>query len=188
VNVSKVYLPKNEYSRPGTLLKEVRGLALHWVGNPGTSAIFNRNYFELRKNGALGYGSAHFVVGLEGEVIQCMPEEEMAYHVGAIQYTDFARNRFGDYPNNCLLGIETCHLDWEGRYPVKTLTAACELCANLCERYDLDPLADITTHYAITRKVCPKWFVSHPQDLEQFQRAVRGLMIVHDSEGADGAV
>ena len=39
------YLPLNEYSRPGTPLKEISGVVVHYVGNPGTSAAANRSFF-----------------------------------------------------------------------------------------------------------------------------------------------
>ena len=71
-------LPVNEWSRPGDSLKRVRGIVLHYVGNPGTSAQANRNYFASLEDGELGvYASSHFIVGLEGEVVQCVPLTEM---------------------------------------------------------------------------------------------------------------
>ena len=82
-------LTPNKYSRPQTPLKEVRGITLHWVENPGTSADFNRNYFEMRKSGQHGYGSAHYIIDNRG-ILQCIPEDEMAYHVGAQSYTALA--------------------------------------------------------------------------------------------------
>ena len=64
--VREDFLTVNPYSRPGDELKTIRGVVIHYVGNPGTSAQANRNYFESLKDGADGtYASSHFVVGLE---------------------------------------------------------------------------------------------------------------------------
>jgi N-acetylmuramoyl-L-alanine amidase len=58
------------------------------VANPGTSALQNRNYFEGLKSQSLNdpkavFASAHFIVGLQGEVLQCLSLDEMVYHMGA---------------------------------------------------------------------------------------------------------
>ena len=77
--VQQDLLSVNPYSRPGDELKSIRGVVIHYVGNPGTSAQANRNYFESLSAGTDGtYASSHFVVGLEGEVIQCVPLTEIA--------------------------------------------------------------------------------------------------------------
>lgn len=40
------YLPLNEYSRPGTPLREISGVVVHYVGNPGSSAANNRSFLQ----------------------------------------------------------------------------------------------------------------------------------------------
>ena len=71
-------LTVNEYSRPGITLEQVNGIVIHYTANPGTSAQDNRNYFENLKDTGETYASAQFVIGLEGEIIQCVPCNEMA--------------------------------------------------------------------------------------------------------------
>ena len=39
------YIPINEYSRPGTPLREISGVVVHYVGNPGTTAAAIRMGF-----------------------------------------------------------------------------------------------------------------------------------------------
>ena len=170
----KKLLTPNEWSRPQTRLLSVKGLVVHWVGNPQTSSTANWRFFESRKGGDYGYGSAHYIIGLEGEAVQCIPDDEMAYHVGALEYTDYALAKFGDYPNNCTIGIETCHLDWEGHYSTKTLEATAKLIAALCKTHGLHPIRDVTTHYAITGKDCPKFFVARPKAWDWFKYAIAG--------------
>lgn len=66
------FLPMNEYSRPGETLPEVRDIFVHYTANPGTSAAQNRSYFEQQKDMHEASVSAHFIIGYEGEIIQCI--------------------------------------------------------------------------------------------------------------------
>lgn len=166
------YLTPNKWSRPRLAIGEIKGICLHWVGNPLTGAKFNRDFFELRKNGRYGYGSAHYIVGIEGEVVECIPTHEIAYHAGPTTDTKKeAAIYYGEVPNKHLIGVETCHLDWDGNYTEETWQSMIALCAKLLRRYGL-PGTAITTHNYITGKLCPKLFVTHPEKLEEFKLLV----------------
>lgn len=168
------YLSINEFSRPGRRLHQIRGIVIHWVANPQTTPQQNRDFFEHRKHGDNGYGSAHFIVGIHGQIIQAIPTDEMAYHVGSETYTNYARAKFGDYPNNCTIGIELCHPDWSGKFTEETLRSASRLAANLCREFDLDPIDDVTTHHRIVGwKNCPRWFVQNPEKFCAFKLMVQ---------------
>jgi N-acetylmuramoyl-L-alanine amidase len=174
------YLTPNQFSRPKLALKPVKALVIHWVENPGTGAMMNRNFFENRKYGKTGYGSAHFIVDLSGEIVQCIPIGEVAYHVGAAQYNDGIADRFGPWPNNCTIGIETCHIDKFGKYTQETLEAAQELAAHLCQIFSLQPVYDILRHYDYTGKICPRWFVDHPLDFALFKQGAKKILLAMD--------
>jgi len=173
-------LTVNQFSRRGTKLTGVKAIVIHWVANPGSTALQNRNYFESLKNQSTDfearYASAHFIVGIDGEIIQCVPCDEMAYHVGAKSYTSDAISRLGNYPNDCTIGVELCHPADDGRFSPSTLLTAAELCALLCIQFGLDPIQDIWTHHGITGKNCPKWFVDHPEKFESFKRDATAAM------------
>ena len=65
-------LPVNKYSRPGTALSEVNGIVIHYTANPGTTALQNREYFAgLAETGETS-ASSHFIIGLDGEIVQCI--------------------------------------------------------------------------------------------------------------------
>lgn len=179
MKIEKDLLTMNEYSRPHRPLIGVLGLVLHWTGSAGVSARQIRDYFESLKDGESGrYASAHYIVGTDGEVIQAIPEAEMAYHCGSETYTQFALERFSDYPNNCTLAIEMCHPDWDGQFTKETMRSVIELCTKLCRKYGLDPIHDITTHHAVVGwKACPKWFTEHPDDLCLLKALVRDKVI-----------
>jgi N-acetylmuramoyl-L-alanine amidase len=161
IDVQRKLLTVNPFSRPGKKLSGVKGIVIHWVANAGSTAEQNRNYFESLKGQSLSdnsarYASAHFIAGLKGGIVQCVPAEEMAYHAGAKKYTPEALGRLGHYPNNCTIGIELCHPTGDGHFTPETVLAAAELCALLCVQFGLDPLRDIWRHYDITGKRCPQ--------------------------------
>ena len=146
--VEKDYLTVNEWSRPGTPLEDIRGVVIHYVGNPGTTARANRNYFESLSSGEeAAYASSHFVVGLEGEVIQCVPLTEIAY----------ASNE----RNADTISIEVCHPDETGEFSPVTYDSVVRLTAWLCETFRLDPETDVIRHYDVTGKYCPKYYVEN---------------------------
>jgi N-acetylmuramoyl-L-alanine amidase len=177
MNIQRDFLTINLFSRPGKRLSGVKAPVIHWVANPGSTAKQNRDYFESLKSQSLNdasarYASAHFIAGISGEVVQCLPTDEMAYHVGAKSYTPEALSRLGHYPNNRTVGIELCHRHNDGRFTTETRLSAKELCALLCIQFGLDPVRDILTHHDITGKVCPKWFVENPEDFTVFKNCI----------------
>ncbi|MDO4314989.1 MAG: peptidoglycan recognition family protein [Oscillospiraceae bacterium] len=157
--VRKDYLTVNEWSRPGTELEEINGVVIHYVGNPGTTAQANRNYFESLSSGAEGtYASSHFVVGLEGEVIQCIPLTEVAYA---------SNGRNGD-----TVAIEVCHPDETGEFLPAAYDRCVELTAWLCREFRLDPAEDVIRHYDVTGKCCPRYYVDNPEAWDTFRADV----------------
>jgi N-acetylmuramoyl-L-alanine amidase len=175
MNITERLLTKNKYSRPCTLLKAVKGIVIHWVANPGSTAQGNRNYFEGLKNQVppddKRFASAHYIIGLEGEIIRCVPDKEVCYHVGADKYTNEALRRLSSYPNNCTIGIELCHPAADGKFTDKTLASCREIAASLLAAYSLSG-NDIWRHYDVTGKLCPKYFVEHTDEWDAFKASL----------------
>lgn len=182
MNVIQLPLTRNEYSRPGKQIREVLGIVMHWTAAPRQNARQVRDYFESKKDGTTGYGSAHYVIDQSGEVLQCIPDTETAYHCGSETYTDDARSRFGKYcssnssPNNCTIGVELCPTDDAGHFTTATITAAVELCAEICSRYQLQADAITTHHDVVGWKSCPKLWTEKPQLFTAFVESVRDYM------------
>lgn len=152
-------LTPNPYSRPGTPLEEVNGVVVHYVGNPGTTAAQNRSFFEglAQQDGSPGsdtYASSHFLIGLEGEIIQCIPLNEWAY-------CSSERNRD-------TISIECCHPDDTGAFTDATYHSLVKLVRWLMDEYHLST-EDVIRHYDVTGKECPRYYVLHPEAWAQFK-------------------
>jgi N-acetylmuramoyl-L-alanine amidase len=177
--IREALLTPNANSRSQLQMRMVQAIVVHWVGNPLTSAEFNRVYFESLKNGTTK-ASAHYIID-NREIVRCIPEAEVAYHCGspAGTYTPWAAAKWGnEHPNWYCLGIEHCHPGWSGEWEKETIRQSRLLCAGLCFQYGLDPMTDIVRHYDITGKICPKWYVEIPTELEHFRRSVKAIMEV----------
>lgn len=170
-------LTKNPYSRPGRVseMKPIKGIVLHWIASPKGTPIGVYNWFESRKNGKNSYGSAHYCVGIDGDIYQYIPNEEMAYHVGSKTYTKEALDKYGSYPNNATLGIEMCHLSWEGEYSEETWEQTKLLTTLLLKEYSLG-IDNIDTHKGVVGwKECPQWFHRFPEEFTRFKDEVREI-------------
>jgi N-acetylmuramoyl-L-alanine amidase len=176
MNITEQFLSKNKYSRPCDLLKAVKGIVIHWVANPGSTAQGNRNYFEGLKDQVppndKRFASAHYIIGLRGEIIRCVPDKEVCYHVGSDRYTNEALHRLSSYPNNCTIGIELCHPGADGKFTNETLASCRELVSSLLATYGLTK-DNIWRHYDITEKVCPKYFVEHTEEWDAFKTSIQ---------------
>lgn len=151
-------LTENEYSRPGTKTGRINNIVIHYTANPGSTAMQNRDYFEGLKENHLTKASSHFVVGIEGEIVQCVPTWEVAYA---------SNHRNGD-----TVSIETCHPKEDGKYTKETYRSLVELTAWLCKKFDLNE-EDVIRHYDVTGKICPKYFVENEGAWKQFKEDVK---------------
>lgn len=169
--ITEMFLTPNQHSRPQLELNKVNGVVVHYTGNPGSTAEGNRNYFENLRKKKTTYASSHFVVGLEGEIVQCVPLTEIAY---------CSNNRNGD-----TISIECCHPDKSGKFNDDTYESMVELVAWLCGEYNLDK-DQIIRHYDVTGKRCPKYFVDNEDKWEQFKEDVFAYIDEHPLYG-DGS-
>ena len=140
--------------------KNVKYIVVHYVGNPGSSAANNRNYFNNPSANLYG-SSSHFIVGLNGEIIQCIPTDEVAY---------------ANYPMNySTISIEVCHPDATGKFNEVTYDSLIRLIAWLCGEYYFDE-TNVIRHYDVHRlsgythdqaKKCPLYYVENEDAWQQ---------------------
>lgn len=146
------YLEPNEFSRPGTELKKIKSVFVHYTANPGTSAQQNRSYFANLAETQERSASAHFIIGYEGELIQCIPLEEQAYAVAT--------------RNEDSVSIECCYLDEDGKFTQETYDTLVHTLAWLTQEYHLSA-DDILRHYDCGGKMCPLYYVEHEEAWEK---------------------
>ena len=112
----------------------------------GVTAKNNRDFFQGLKDSGETYASSHFIIGLEGEIIQCIPCNEIAY-------TSNERNID-------TVSIECCIPDDTGKFADSTYQSLVRLVTWLMGRYNLTT-DDVIRHYDVNGKNCPKYFVEH---------------------------
>ena len=128
-------------SRRGEKLEDIQNIVIHYVANPGSSAQANHDWYANPESEV----SSHFLIGLEGEVIQCIPLDE---------YSSASNHR-----NKDTISIEVCHPDETGKFTGESYHSLVQLTAWLLEVSELQP-EDVIRHYDLTGKDCPRYFVS----------------------------
>lgn len=153
--ISEQFLTVNEFSRPGLSLTDTpQYIVIHYTANPGSTAQNNRDYFENLKDTQQTYASAQFVIGLEGEIIQCVPCDEMSYCSNSL--------------NEICISIEMCHPDEWGNFNDATYNNCVYLVAHLMNYYHMD-MDQLIRHYDVTGKNCPRYFVEHEDRWDMFK-------------------
>lgn len=159
--IEQRFIRKNIYSRPAASLRKVNDIVIHYVGNPGSTAEGNWRYFDglADQKGDDGTSaSAHFIIGLEGEIIQCIPLREIAYA--------------SNHRNSDTIAIECCHPDISGKYTKETYDSLVRLTAWLCDETGISR-SQVIRHYDVTGKGCPKYFVDHEEAWKAFKKDVK---------------
>ena len=159
--ITEDFLTVNEYSRPGEALEAVNNIFVHYTANSGTSAAQNRSYFENLGITGETSASAHFIIGYDGEIIQCIPLDEIGYAVIGRNYDS--------------ISIECCYLQDDEKFTEETYQSLIRLCAWLLDEYNLTP-QDMKRHYDEGGKKCPLYFTEHTEAWEQFKRDLEQYM------------
>lgn len=160
--ITEDFLTPNPYSRPGERLQTVENIFVHYTANQGTSAVQNRSYFENLSITGETSASAHFVIGYEGEIIQCIPLDEIGYAVKQRNYDS--------------ISIECCYVSEDGSFTDDTYESLIRLCGWLLKEYQLSP-DKILRHYDEGGKKCPLYYVEHEEAWEQFLKDVKRYII-----------
>ena len=160
--IEEELLTVNPYSRPGEPLPEVKNIFVHYTANQGTSARQNRSYFENLGTSGETSASAHFVIGYEGEIIQCLPLTEIGYAVKTRNYDS--------------VSIECCFLSEDGSFTDATYQSLVKLTAWLLNEYDLTP-DDVLRHYDVGGKKCPVYYVENEDAWGEFRRDLKSYIL-----------
>lgn len=86
--------PNHDERPPGTAIDMI---VVHGTESPGVDAALPiAKYFASRRSGV----SAHYVIGKDGVIIQCVPDALAAWHAGVSRYQG------REHLNECSIGIE----------------------------------------------------------------------------------
>ena len=138
-------------SRTGQALDGINNIVVHYVGNPQTTAQQNRNFYNHEDSDVC----SHFVVGMDGEIIMCVPLTE--------------RSAASNHRNHDTISIEVCHPDETGKFTDESYASLIKLVDWLMDTFDMKP-DDVIRHYDVTGKECPLYYVKNPDAWEQFKK------------------
>ncbi|MBC8580000.1 peptidoglycan recognition protein family protein [Zhenhengia yiwuensis] len=168
MQIKEMFITPNPYSRPQKKIGQIKNIVIHWIGNAGTTAENNAKYFDglkVGKKNSAGdyiYASSHYIIGNDGVVVRCVPENEVAYHASDA--------------NTYSIGVEVCHPDWSGKPTQKAHESLVSLLVELCKKYKLEPTRAIIRHYDVTGKTCPKYYVEDVGAFKKLKEEVKGKM------------
>lgn len=145
----------------------IKYIVIHYVGALG-GAEANCKYYKSVNRGA----SAHYFVGFEGEVWQCVEDADVAWHCGAKHY------KHSSCRNSNSIGIEMCvrkrstatmsSADKDWYFEEATVASTIELVKELMAKYNI-PVENVIRHYDVTGKVCPAPYVHNENEWKAFK-------------------
>ncbi len=141
MQLTQQYITQSKYYRNPTVIKPAK-LVLHSVGCPQPSAAVFARQWQTAKY------PAHAVLQADGLVIQALPWDYYAPHVGkansysiGVEMTEPACIKYTGGAAFTCSDLTTAKSQVMGTY-----NTAVELFAHLCELYGLDPMRDIMSH------------------------------------------
>ena len=151
--IDKQYLSISDYTRPGIKLSKVNNIVIHSVGKAGVTAKEERDYYESLAKEASMKSGVHFIVDIDGSIIQCVPSGEMTYATNS--------------RNSDTISVEFCYSEEDGRMSEKTYNSMVKLIKYLMEQKGLKSSA-LIRHYDATGKLCPAYYVNHEEAWKAF--------------------
>lgn len=148
MKITEKIIPINKYNRPGTTIKPKR-ICVHYTGDCGKSAsqlvaYWNNVAKGVFKDKPWSWTSAQYIIGLDGEITRCIPDNEMAY-AAANQNVD-------------TIHIEVCYKKQNGEFEKASITALEELVRHLMDKYKISA-DNVVRHYDLTGKHCPAYYI-----------------------------
>lgn len=141
-------------SRSGVLLEGINDIVIHYVGNPRTTAQQNRDFYNQEDSDVC----SHFVVGIDGEIIMCVPLTE--------------KSASSNDRNRDTISIEVCHPDVTGEFTDESYQSLIKLVNWLRSSFNLST-DHVIRHYEVTGKECPMYYVRNPEKWDQFKEDLK---------------
>ena len=147
-------IDKGNPSRSGALLEGINDIVVHYVGNPRTTAQQNRDFYNQEDSDVC----SHFVVGIDGEIIMCVPLTE--------------KSASSNDRNRDTISIEVCHPDITGEFTDASYQYLIKLVNWLRSSFNLST-DHVIRHYEVTGKECPMYYVRNPEKWDQFKEDLK---------------
>lgn len=157
------FVRKHEDSRPGTAMETVAGIVLHATNAPGKSAEAIRSEFDLLDKGESGSAANHFIIGIDGTVIQCIPLSEISLAAGN--------------QGTAMISIECCHIDDSGKFSKATYESLIRLVEWLMDSYDLEP-ETVKRHHDVAGDACPAYYVDNGEAWNELMVDIGGEPVI----------
>ena len=141
-------------SRSGVILEGINDIVVHYVGNPRTTAQQNRDFYNQQDSDVC----SHFVVGMDGEIIMCVPLTE--------------KSASSNDRNKDTISIEVCHPDTTGEFTDESYQSLIKLVNWLRSTFNLST-DHVIRHYEVTGKECPMYYVRNPEKWDQFKEDLK---------------
>lgn len=173
-NMNKINKMISKYNFNSGNISRIKYIVIHYVGALG-GAKDNCSYYGDGDRGA----SAHYFVGFDGEIWQCVEDKNIAWHCGASSY------KHPECRNANSIGIELCvrkkstytmnATDKDWYFEDATVQSAVELTKYLMKKYNI--YADhVIRHYDVTGKICPNPYVYNEtkHTWDEFKKLISG--------------
>lgn len=154
------YLNINEMTRTVEKIKKVENIILHSIGNVNTTLKMCKKEIDNLSNEGNVYFSLHYIIDKEGNILNCIPEDEISLSCRKIDINYYAIS----------IGCIPC--DESGKFSKKTIDSLVTLTSSLCKKYNLEK-KNILRHYDITLKRCPMYYVDNCVMFEEIKRKIK---------------
>ena len=153
MNINRDYITKINFTDKNSTAR-IKYIVIHYFGGLATAE-------KLAKYWARSYAgaSAHYAVGHNGKVYQCVEDCDIAWHCGGVKSYKHPLCR-----NTNSIGIEMAvkkkntktqrATDKDWYFTPETVASTVELTRQLMEKYHI-PAENVIRHYDVTGKICP---------------------------------
>lgn len=161
INIDTRLIDICETTRPGNKLQGVYKIILHDAPLIKEDKIKNRNYINNLKRQDDIFMSYHYLIGKSGEIVNIIPEDEIAIHTGFLEFDLHS------------LSIALCYDNNNNNISDKTLNSLKLLLKSILRKYNLDPKYDLIRCYDVINKRVPLYFVENPYLFYDFKESMK---------------
>lgn len=171
MNINREYITKINLTDKNSTTR-IKYIVIHYFGGLATAKNLAL-YWARTYAGA----SAHYAVGHDGQIYQCVEDDDIAWHCGAKSY------KHAVCRNSNSIGIEMAvkknstktqkATDKDWYFTPETVAATVELTKMLMKKYSI-PAENVIRHYDVTGKICPNpyYYNLHESTWKAFKDAI----------------